>query len=68
MKRQSKTLNEVLDVYALKITTSNAMDCYKALGVIHNAFNPIEGRFKDYIAIPKSNSYQSLHTLSLIHI
>ena len=62
MKRQSKTLKEVLDVYALKITTSNAMDCYKALGVIHNAFNPIEGRFKDYIAIPKSNSYQSLHT------
>ena len=62
MKRQSKTLKEVLDLYALKITTSNAMDCYKALGVIHNAFNPIEGRFKDYIAIPKSNSYQSLHT------
>ena len=62
MKKQSKTLNEVLDVYALKITTSDAMDCYKTLGVIHNAFNPIEGRFKDYIAIPKSNSYQSLHT------
>ena len=62
MKRQSKGLNEVLDVYALKITTSNVIDCYKALGIIHNAFNPIEGRFKDYIAIPKSNSYQSLHT------
>ena len=62
MKRQSKSLNEVLDVYALKITTSNVIDCYKALGIIHNAFNPIEGRFKDYIAIPKSNSYQSLHT------
>ena len=62
MKRQNKTLKEVLDVYAFKITLNNVIDCYKALGIIHNAFNPIEGRFKDYIAIPKSNSYQSLHT------
>ena len=62
MKKQSKSLDEVLDVYAFKITLDNAMDCYKALGILHNAFKPIEGRFKDYIAIPKSNSYQSLHT------
>ena len=62
MKKQSKSLEEVLDVYAFKITLEDSMDCYKALGILHNAFKPIEGRFKDYIAIPKSNSYQSLHT------
>ena len=62
MRKQGKPLSEVLDVYAFKITVESAMDCYKALGVLHNAFSPIEGRFKDYIAIPKSNSYQSLHT------
>ena len=62
MRKQGKPLSEVLDVYAFKITVGSALDCYKALGVLHNAFNPIEGRFKDYIAIPKSNSYQSLHT------
>ena len=62
MKAQSKSLDQVLDVYAFKITTNSVMDCYKALGVLHNSFKPIEGRFKDYIAIPKSNSYQSIHT------
>ena len=62
MKKQSKSLEEVLDVYAFKITINDVMDCYKVLGILHNAFKPIEGRFKDYIAIPKSNSYQSLHT------
>ena len=62
MKRQSKSLEEVMDVYAFKITIDDAMDCYKVLGILHNSFKPIEGRFKDYIAIPKSNSYQSLHT------
>jgi guanosine-3',5'-bis(diphosphate) 3'-pyrophosphohydrolase len=62
MKKQSKSLEEVLDVYAFKITINDVMDCYKVLGILHNSFKPIEGRFKDYIAIPKSNSYQSLHT------
>ncbi len=62
MKSQSKSLDQVLDVYAFKITTNSVMDCYKALGILHNSFKPIEGRFKDYIAIPKSNSYQSIHT------
>ena len=61
MKKQSKSLEEVLDVYAFKITIDDVMDCYKVLGILHNSFKPIEGRFKDYIAIPKSNSYQSLH-------
>ena len=62
MKTQTKSLDQVLDVYAFKITTNSVMDCYKALGILHNSFKPIEGRFKDYIAIPKSNSYQSIHT------
>ncbi len=62
MKKQSKSLEEVMDVYAFKITIDDAMNCYKVLGILHNSFKPIEGRFKDYIAIPKSNSYQSLHT------
>ena len=62
MKTQTKSLDQVLDVYAFKITTYSVMDCYKALGILHNSFKPIEGRFKDYIAIPKSNSYQSIHT------
>ena len=62
MKARSKSLDQVLDVYAFKITTNSVMDCYKALGILHNSFKPIEGRFKDYIAIPKSNSYQSIHT------
>ena len=62
MKAQSKSLDQVLDVYAFKITTNSVMDCYKVLGILHNSFKPIEGRFKDYIAIPKSNSYQSIHT------
>ena len=62
MKAQSKSLDQVLDVYAFKITTNSVMDCYKALGILHNSFKPIEGRFKDYIAMPKSNSYQSIHT------
>ena len=62
MKTQTKSLDQVLDVYAFKITTNSVMDCYKSLGILHNSFKPIEGRFKDYIAIPKSNSYQSIHT------
>ena len=52
MKTQTKSLDQILDVYAFKITTNSVMDCYKALGILHNSFKPIEGRFKDYIAIP----------------
>ena len=64
-KMQNKELmfNEVMDVYAFRIIVAEKIDnCYRALGAVHNLFKPIEGRFKDYIAIPKTNGYQSLHT------
>lgn len=64
-KMQNKELmfNEVMDIYAFRIIVGEKIDdCYRALGAVHNLFKPIETRFKDYIAIPKTNGYQSLHT------
>jgi len=64
-KMQNKELmfNEVMDIYAFRVIVENNFDnCYRALGAVHNLFKPIESRFKDYIAIPKTNGYQSLHT------
>jgi len=64
-KMQNKELmfNEVMDIYAFRIIVGDKIDdCYRALGAAHNLFKPIESRFKDYIAIPKTNGYQSLHT------
>ena len=62
MKRQQKQFNEIYDVAALRIITSNTDSCYRALAVVHDTFKPIPGRFKDYIGLPKPNGYQSLHT------
>jgi len=62
MRERKRSFEEIMDVYALKITVEEASNCYKALGAIHGLYKPIEGRFKDYIAIPKSNGYQSIHT------
>ena len=61
-KSKHKPFSEVLDVYGFRILVDTVDDCYRSLGVIHNYFSPIENRFKDYIAIPKSNGYQALHT------
>jgi len=62
MKKRQRSFEEIMDVYAIKIIVDTPENCYKTLGHIHNLYKPVEGRFKDYIAIPKSNGYQSLHT------
>ena len=62
MKNQNKTLEEIYDLFAVRIIVDTVKDCYAALGVIHEMYKPIPGRFKDYIAMPKANMYQSIHT------
>ena len=62
MRDKRKSFSDIMDVYAFRIVTDSADDCYRTLGVVHNLYKPRPGRFKDYIAIPKANGYQSLHT------
>lgn len=62
MINKGKTLDEIYDIYAIKIIVDSVRDCYITLGVIHDLYKPVPGRFKDFIALPKTNMYQSLHT------
>ena len=63
MRDKGLSFSEVLDVYAFRITVDTADACYRALGVIHSLYKPVPGKFKDYVALPKTNGYQSLHTV-----
>lgn len=62
MRTQHKSFNQIMDMYGFRIIVDRVDTCYRVLGVVHNLYKPIPGRFKDYIAIPKANGYQSLHT------
>ena len=62
MRRKKVSLNEIVDVYGFRIVVDRADTCYRTIGVVHSVYKPMPGRFKDYIAIPRVNGYQSLHT------
>ncbi|MBS0557544.1 MAG: bifunctional (p)ppGpp synthetase/guanosine-3',5'-bis(diphosphate) 3'-pyrophosphohydrolase [Proteobacteria bacterium] len=63
MRAQHKSFAQVMDVYGFRVIVATTMDCYRALGAIHALYKPLDGRFRDFIAIPKANGYQSLHTV-----
>ncbi|MCE7951636.1 MAG: bifunctional (p)ppGpp synthetase/guanosine-3',5'-bis(diphosphate) 3'-pyrophosphohydrolase [Xanthomonadales bacterium PRO7] len=63
MRAQHKSFAQVMDVYGFRVVVATTMDCYRALGAIHALHKPLDGRFRDFIAIPKANGYQSLHTV-----
>lgn len=65
MQRDNKNLDQIYDLFALRILVDNVKDCYSVLGVVHEMYTPMPGRFKDYIAVPKKNMYQSIHTTLL---
>ncbi|ALE51787.1 (p)ppGpp synthetase [Candidatus Thioglobus autotrophicus] len=63
MKNKQLKFTQVLDMYAFRVIVKDVAQCYQALGIIHNLYKPLPGKFKDYVALPKSNGYQSLHTI-----
>src|SRR5690606_4575873 len=63
MRQENKSLEQVLDVFGFRIVVSTVGQCYQALGAVHSVYKPLDGRFRDFIAIPKANGYQSLHTV-----
>lgn len=65
MRFKDLSLSEIMDVYALRIVVADTDSCYRVLGAVHSMYKPVHGRFKDYIAVPKANGYQSLHTTVL---
>ncbi|HEV7776591.1 MAG TPA: bifunctional (p)ppGpp synthetase/guanosine-3',5'-bis(diphosphate) 3'-pyrophosphohydrolase [Luteibacter sp.] len=65
MRNEHKTFAQLMDVYGFRLVTDTAIHCYQALGAVHGLYKPVDARFKDFIAIPKANGYQSLHTVLL---
>jgi len=63
MRAEGKSFDQVMDVFGLRIVVDSVADCYHALGVVHSVYKPLDGRFRDFVAIPKANGYQSLHTV-----
>ncbi len=63
MRQEHKSFAQVMDVYGFRVVTDNVMHCYHALGAVHGLYKPLDGRFRDFVAIPKANGYQSLHTV-----
>jgi len=63
MREKKRAFREIMDVFAFRLIVNSVDDCYRVLGMMHNIFKPVPGEFKDYIAIPKANGYQSLHTV-----
>ena len=65
MQKKKRSFDELFDIYGFRIIVQSVDECYRVLGIIHNAYKPIPGRFADYVAIPKANGYQSLHTVCI---
>lgn len=63
MRSEGKTFDQVMDVFGFRLVVASVPECYHALGVVHSVFKPVDGRFRDFVAIPKANGYQSLHTV-----
>ena len=67
MRRRTRELSEIKDIYGMRIICNSVVECYTILGLVHSLFTPVDGQFKDYIAMPKANDYQSLHTTVVVN-